>query len=91
MIVFPHDKSKVGKFPTIVDRSPYGYGDLEWYLRISFNIMTFNAITFFLNNPGLLTYSCHSDLSLWDKVCNPTSVLFCGDKDIIRHARHGEV
>eukprot|EP01035_Chromulina_nebulosa_P034394 gene34394-46136_t len=32
LVYFPHSKAKdpQGKFPTVIDRSPYGYGDLEW-------------------------------------------------------------
>ena len=32
LVYFPHAKAKdpQGKFPTVIDRSPYGYGDLEW-------------------------------------------------------------
>ena len=28
VIHFPRDRK--GKFPTVIDRSPYGYGDMEW-------------------------------------------------------------
>lgn len=27
-------KDPQGKFPTVIDRSPYGYGDLEWIADI---------------------------------------------------------
>jgi predicted acyl esterase len=35
VIVFPRDSSdKNNKFTTLIDRSPYGYGDLEWIADI---------------------------------------------------------
>jgi predicted acyl esterase len=35
VIVFPRDSSdKSNQFTTLVDRSPYGYGDLEWIADI---------------------------------------------------------
>jgi len=36
LIFFPHaeQKNPSGKYPAVVDRSPYGYGDLEWIVDI---------------------------------------------------------
>lgn len=35
VVVFPRSSSdKSNKFTTIIDRSPYGYGDLEWFVDI---------------------------------------------------------
>jgi predicted acyl esterase len=36
LIYFPHAEisNPEGKFPAVVDRSPYGYGDLEWIVDI---------------------------------------------------------
>lgn len=36
LVYFPRDvtKNSNGKYPTVIDRSPYGYGDLEWLADI---------------------------------------------------------
>jgi predicted acyl esterase len=35
VVFYPrHYKDEGKKFPTIIDRSPYGYGDMEWLTDI---------------------------------------------------------
>ena len=62
LIYFPHayEKDPSGKYPAVVDRSPYGYGDLEWIVDI---FLPFGFVTIGQDMRG--TEKSEGNFSLW--------------------------